>query len=294
MERHLIIHRFHSQVPDTISEIRRENGIETVVCFDSNVDTGIVTSEETTSLKDLEKLAALRMCSHLLIKRAVSGVFPVVPTNHRESDAVMNKFLGEKSTNIALVIPAKCLESQRADMQKMEEDFDSAVSGSDRATISLLETTLGKAMGAQILASPPFPLDQLVKTIKHEKNVLIDIDMDYMQEFQSECYSQAEGVLPSELGLVSQVMKALDKIKPRWVTISEASVAANSDPKSRFVKLLVDLKGRGYSLSFDERNVTSDDEARRALDVWRASGEAKARRSYARKLAALQRSGMFR
>jgi hypothetical protein len=135
-------------------------------------------------LNTVQELAALRECTHVLIKRAMAGVRPLVPANQNDSDEAMNRFLEEGGTNMALVIPGKCFEAGRADIHDRQEELGMDVSntGFKKETISSLVTAMAKAMGTEALASPPLPLLQLVRELKQEKNVLVDIDVDSSRE----------------------------------------------------------------------------------------------------------------
>jgi hypothetical protein len=124
---------------------------------------------------------------------------------------------------------------------------------------------LAETMAIEVYPSPPRALRGLVRRVENTR-WLLDLDVDYMQEMQKECYTRiinpASGVLQS----MSRVVEFIKTSRPETITISEAKVAAIRDSKSNFSAFIEQLKAAGYQI--EERGIfASDAEVVRAISV---------------------------
>lgn len=99
-----------------------------------------------------------------------------------------------------------------------------------------------------VFTAPPKDPVELSDMIKGAANPLLDIDVDYFAELQSECYTPLLGAEPHQLGNIERVLRLIRSTKPDTITLSEATVAALNDPNSRTSYLLNRLKTMGYSV----------------------------------------------
>jgi len=166
-------------------------------------------------------------------------------------------------SKVVVVVPEAMLARHAMDI---ESKLPRSLRVSDlEESISSSVDFLAETMGIEVYASPPRALMGLVRRVKNTQ-WLLDVDVDYMQEMQKECYTRiinpAPGVLPS----MSRVVEFIKRSRPETITISEAKVAAIRDAKSNFSAFIEELKAAGYQI--EERGVYSNDaEVVKAISV---------------------------
>ena len=125
---------------------------------------------------------------------------------------------------------------------------------------------LAESMGIEVYRSPPRALQSLVRRMERTRSWLLDVDVDYMQEMQKECYTRIFNPGPGVLQSMSRVLEFIRRSMPETITISEAKVSAIRDPNSAFSTFIEGLKASGYEI--EERGVfASDAEVVRAISV---------------------------
>jgi hypothetical protein len=115
---------------------------------------------------------------------------------------------------------------------------------------------LAETMGIEVYPSPPRPLNGLVRRLE-DTAWLLDVDVDYMQEMQKECYTRIIKPEPGVLQSMARVVEFIKKSRPETITISEAKVAAIKDAESNFSAFIEDLKAAGYQI--EERGIFPND-----------------------------------
>jgi hypothetical protein len=98
-------------------------------------------------------------------------------------------------------------------------------------------------------------------------SLLLDIDVDYLQEMQNECYTPVLGARIGQLGCLAQLAKLIHRIKPEIITVSEVTVAAAKNPESNFSKLMNQLETQGYQIEH-KLGFANDEEARRLITLY--------------------------
>jgi hypothetical protein len=124
---------------------------------------------------------------------------------------------------------------------------------------------LAETMGIEVYPSPPRALRGLARRLE-DTRWLLDVDVDYMQEMQKECYTRIINPEPGVLQSMMRVVEFIKKSRPETITISEAKVAAIRDAESNFSSFIEELKAAGYQI--EERGIfASDTEVVRAISV---------------------------
>lgn len=98
-------------------------------------------------------------------------------------------------------------------------------------------------------------------------STLLDLDVDYLYELQTECYTPLKNAQPGELGWIGRVLRLIRKVKPSLITVSEAKVAAIRDPKSNFAKFVNKLRGMEYNVEYTDI-FANDEEAEELLRIY--------------------------
>jgi hypothetical protein len=109
---------------------------------------------------------------------------------------------------------------------------------------------------------------KLVERGKAANCIFLDVDVDYFQEMQTECYTPMRNAQPGQLGWAAQAIRLIHKIKPQVITISEARIAAIKDPDSNFSKVIDQLKKMGYKVTYKMR-FKNDKEAQQLMEIYR-------------------------
>jgi hypothetical protein len=260
LERHVIIHSFHSQVHRTLDQL--DFDVETVVAFDAHLDISLPPKEVLALIPENIRLAANRVCAHTLIRR-VFGELPI-----------FRKVYGlpeEPARDMYLVAPKCGLRAHIFEVAKIELPrvrINGSISSNEfrRLKKGLLEH-ISLVLGIKVFTSPPKDLGKLIKIVKNAKDALVDLDIDYLTEMQTECYTALKGAKLGELGRMQQVLRFFRKIKPSIVTISEVKVEAIKDPKSNFSMFVNSLEAMGYEIKY--QNVfASEKQAEKILRIY--------------------------
>jgi len=230
LEKRVVINSFHS----SSLPILLEDEPKSIISFDSHLDVFFGGDREfLKAVFDLPLLirgAILRSNIHALIKRAL----PQVPTY--------------------LVVPQSCFVSKAyMDAKAVEK-----INGRKRPLQLIVDFTKDylEALGIKLFLSPPRNLKYLFKRVR-KRTTAIDLDVDYMEEFQSTCYTNAPRlVLENEdltkLGSLDDIMKVVNKINPNLILISELTLSQIEHPESSFSRLIKFLENRGYEIEFGE------------------------------------------
>jgi hypothetical protein len=210
----IVLHNFHSQVPDTIAS--DELSFDLVICVDGHLDDFMGSAEQSQSFPDETfRLAAHRASAHSFIRRATGDFPPLLVEEDKPFLAPMY---------VALPIRSAMASAEEL-ARKMRETKTDAISDPE-TPISVLTGFLKNMLGIELCLSPPHNLKKLLTLLRDADEPLIDIDVDYFHEFQGECYSPLEKVEPGELGFTAPMLRLIRKAQPKLVTISEAKLSA--------------------------------------------------------------------
>lgn len=255
-----IIHSFHSQVPDTISEIQDQIELESILSVDAHLDLGMIVGERLKVLSTSQRLAAERAMAHLLIRRTTGDLSALLKGE-------------ENFVQMTIVCPRRCIETDLATKEKnylkystgdIQDIFDKSGDPIDQ-----YKNTMGGLLGVTIYDSPPKSLVGFAKQFKGlSQSTLFDIDVDYIWEMQGECYTPIKGSTKEGMGSLANLLWLIGKVKPETLTISEAKVDAIVDKASTFNRFLRQIGKLGYSVSFDNRNFKTDSEAEEVINWW--------------------------
>lgn len=116
----------------------------------------------------------------------------------------------------------------------------------------------------EVFQSPPRSLREFIPKMK-DKSWLLDIDVDYMEEMQNECYTRIVDPQPGVLQRAKHVIEFVDRTKPELVTISEAKVSALRRDDSSVSRLLKRFREMGYQI--EEGSLLDDDSVERGISV---------------------------
>ena len=226
-----IIHSIHSQVPITIARLERR--LELIVSMDSHLDVSLG-GDDRLYPKELRTIAR-RTGAHTAL-RHFSRAVPVPE----------GEVLGDSHPRLIVVLPERMLAAHATDI---ESQLPSALRIRDRQeSISSCVDFLKGTMGIEVYQSPPNDLLNLVRLARRTRAWILDIDVDYMQEMQGECYTRIIRPGPGVLQRMPSVVAFIKKARPDTITISEAKVSAIRNPKSAFSTFLADLKTIGYQI----------------------------------------------
>jgi len=236
-----IIDSIHSQVPNSIANLHRR--FDAVVSLDSHLDVSLG-GDDHIYPKELQMIAR-RTGAHTAIRQLFG---PRPPSK----------------TRVIVAIPEMMLVRHAEDT---ESNLPPNLRVRDRdASVASVVKFLSRQRGIEIFQSPPESLSDLSPMLVAPGAWLLDIDVDYMQEMQRECYTRIINPKPGVLQSMSQVLEFVRRSKPQIITISEAKVSAIRDEKSAFSGFVTELKSIGYS--FEEGEIaTTDAEVIRGISV---------------------------
>jgi hypothetical protein len=236
-----IIHSIHSQVPRTIAELDRS--LDTVISLDSHLDVSLG-GDELIYPKDL-RMIARRTGAHTAISQITGAHSPSRP-------------------GVVVAIPERMLARHAIDT---ESNLPRRLRVLDEAeSITSIVDFFENERGIEIFQSPPKSLLNLVPRARRAKSWLLDIDVDYMQEMQKECYTRIINPSPGVLQSMASVVAFVQRSKPEIITLSEAKVSAIRDEGSMFSSFVKKLKAMGYKI--EERDIAaSDDEVMKGITV---------------------------
>jgi len=221
-----IIHSIHSQVPGTVAELGGQ--FHEIVSMDSHLDVSLG-GDGSVYPRDLRIIVG-RTSAHSDLRHTigVSKVIVVVPS----------AMLAKHATDVESKLPRSLRISDQEESISSSVDF------------------LAETMGIEVYPSPPRALHGLTRRLE-DARWLLDVDVDYMQEMQKECYTRIINPAPGVLQSMTRVIEFIKKSKPETITISEAKVAAIRDAKSNFSHFIDQLKATGYQV--EERGIFAND-----------------------------------
>lgn len=244
-----IIHSIHSQVPETVSALGMR--LDAIVSMDSHLDVSLG-GDDSIYPEELRVIAA-RTGAHSALRNITGGL-----------SALEGSRPGGDAPEVIAVVPEAMLARHAMDVEsKLPRSL--RLSDQEESIASAVDFLAG-TMGIEVYPSPPKALQGLVRRAGSAGSWLLDVDVDYMQEMQNECYTRiinpGSGVLQS----MAHVVEFIRKSKPETITISEAKVAAIRDGRSAFSTFVDELRTQGYAV--EERGVyASDAEVVRGISV---------------------------
>ncbi len=235
-----IIHSIHSQVPETISWLGLR--LDAIVSMDSHLDVSLG-GDDSIYPEELRIIAA-RTGAHSALRNITGGL-----------SALEGSRPGRDAPEVIAVVPEAMLARHAMDVEsklppslRVSDQEDSVTSAVD---------FLARTMGIEVYPSPPKALQGLVPRMGRVGSWMLDVDVDYMQEMQRECYTRIINPGPGVLQSVSRVLEFIRKSRPETITISEAKVAAIRDGRSAFSAFVDELRAEGYEV--EERGVYAND-----------------------------------
>ena len=183
-----------------------------------------------------------------------------------DAHALMRRMLPD--AEIILVVPETCLWSGAAGMMKLLAEVGPGeiqkIKFSSKVAVEAEEFIVKELLKMELHKSPPESLMRLADKVRG-RNVIVDLDVDYMDEFQNECYTRApalaiEGERIMELGSMNRVLKLIRLTKPGLITLSEVKLGSIKRDNSSINRLLQMLGGLGYAVEYGDL-LSSDEEA---------------------------------
>lgn len=239
MNKHAVITSFHSYSTKII-----EWEPPAVLSFDSHVDDSMIVEGKSPKvinrLPFADRSAFLRVCVHNTL--AISA----------------------PNDSVHIVIPEGCFRSRIYGEWERIEKRDPIFDKYFEAKLEILE----KVLHLKIFFSPPQNISYILKKVPKHTTVL-DVDVDYFEEFQNSCYTKApkfqysDGSI-SKNGSLNDFYRAVKHIHPEKIIISEIKLSQIKKPTMSFSQMLEFLKNTGYSVEYDEL-VESDEIAEDAL-----------------------------
>jgi hypothetical protein len=238
--RKVVVNSFHSQAVEFILEYEPFE----LVCLDGHMDTaGLGGSMGDRELLGSDELFYIyhRASTHTLLAKSLvpnlCGVTLVVPEKGYTTHLV--HMYEQTETVVPSEQPLTIVEKARR-AQPVCDQF-----------LSML--------GIQMLLSPPSNLLSIRKRFGGE-GCALDIDVDYIHEFQSECYTPLRGAELGDLGFLERVIMLVKKTRPEFITVSEARIASIKSDYSVFSAFINKLKALGYSIELGKL-FNNDEEA---------------------------------
>ena len=215
----VILDSVHSQVPETIAKLDRRFDI--VVSLDSHLDVSLG-GDDLLYPRELHVIAA-RTGAHTKIAEVTHA--PVI-----------------------VAIPEEMMVAHASDIEsKLPSDL--RIPGSAESVASVVDF-LYRERGISIFQSPPRSLLELVPKLKG-RPWLLDIDVDYMQEMQDECYTRIVDAQPGVLQPIERVIEFVRSTRPEVITVSEAKLSAVRAEGSSISKLLKSFRNMGCQVEED-------------------------------------------
>jgi hypothetical protein len=236
-----IIHSIHSQVPRTIAKLGQQ--FDAIVSLDSHLDVSLG-EDDRLYPKEL-RMIARRTGAHTEI-RQICGARP--PSKTIVLVAIPERMLSRHAVDIEANLPRS--------LRVPDED----------ESIASIVDFLGKKRGIEIFRSPPESLLSLIPRLRRARSWLLDVDVDYMQEMQKECYTRIINPEPGVLQSMAHVVDFVRRSRPETITLSEAKVSAIRDEKSAFSTFVAKLKAIGYSVEVGDM-ASSDAQVLKGISV---------------------------
>jgi hypothetical protein len=236
-----IIHSIHSQVPRTIAKLNQS--FDTIVSLDSHLDVSL--GGDDLIYPEALRMIARRTGAHTAMSQMTGG---------RPSSR----------PGVVVAVPERMLARHAMDT---ESNLPRPLRVLDeRESIASIVNFFRKERGIEIFQSPPENLLNLIPRTRRAKSWLLDIDVDYMQEMQNECYTRIINPSPGVLQSMARVVEFVLRSRPRIITLSEAKVSAIRDERSAFSKFVGKLRVMGYEIEEGDIAV-SDAEVVRGINV---------------------------
>ena len=222
MKNKVIVSSFH-----TCSVYGLENteyDIDNIVSLDSHIDTSFLGLRESVvnAMKNnwSIKYTAGRAGAHALFTQIFGLIEP-----------------------LTIIIPKVCLETYVATLQNY---FITQAQEWEGNIVDEYVNMTKDMFNIQLVTCPnKDPLAE-IKKIGYDSIDVLDIDVDYFSSMQSECYTPMKKAIPSDLGNLTRCLKIIKKVKPKTITLSEATIDALNNPNSNTNLLLKKLENLGY------------------------------------------------
>jgi hypothetical protein len=245
----VLLSSFHSSSPYALEKHELEPDL--IISFDSHIDTSLLGyRKEVVEIigDDREQFyAAARAATHAIFAR---------------------KF-GESGAKVIIVTSKLAFESDVAFLEQKVRNLKPELEelGFAELVANRLEG-LRSFFGLELLTCPPKdPVASLAPLINNAESPVIDIDVDYFADFQTECYTPLKNANLSELGNLERVLRLIRSTQPAIITLSESKVDALNTPSSKTNHLLTKLRNMGYA--HERFHVyENDDEALHYLSEW--------------------------
>jgi len=227
MGKKVIISSFHSGSYFALTKL--DYSPDVILSFDSHLDFGVGGVEFLNKFPKLKKKDGLkytytRNAVHLLMKKWFEGLSEFVIFHSEDA-------MKDTATISDILFKEKVGRGFRQyPIQKRIEQ---------------LKDVHKKVWGVQIVESPP---TNLLEFTDFDGNVLIDIDIDYFSDMQTECYSYEITKSLINGGKSDDVLLLIEKIKPELITISEVKTSALGNESSKINFFLKRLEGMGYEI----------------------------------------------
>jgi len=239
-------------VPETVAEM--DERFDLLVSLDAHIDDHFGVGESIEAFPDRIKLAALRASAHAELRYCMGKYPPLRGPNDFAPDMV-------------LVLSRTSLITHVATIENMLEESGAANDSLEESLPLSYERFLKDVLGIEMYLFPPRDLMKLSKRTEITDFWLLDVDVDYMNDMQGECYTPMKKAGPGDLGWSGQVLRFIRKCKPDVITISEAKVEAIRNQNSAFSRFTARLSSNGYKL--EESDIfESDKEAEDRLSLY--------------------------
>lgn len=240
MEKRVLVHSIHSQVTYTLEELQEP--FDLIVSLDSHLDVSLGGDRE--AFPEELHLAAERTSVHTVFRR----LYGELPMLRKDPDS-------SSRPDIVITIPGRMFESHIAIQQR---DYSVQLAQPGENPVDSYTSFLRDVLGLDVYQSPPGSLFGLLERTRKANDWLLDIDVDYMQDMQGECYSPiTKGLKIGNLQNATHVLNFIQRSNPGTITLSEAKVAAIRDPKSNLSKFLGGLRSLGYEV--EEKAIFEND-----------------------------------
>jgi hypothetical protein len=214
-----IIHSIHSQVPRTIAKLGQQ--FDAIVSLDSHLDVSLG-EDDRLYPKEL-RMIARRTGAHTEI-RQICGARP--PSKTIVLVAIPERMLSRHAVDIEANLPRS--------LRVPDED----------ESIASIVDFLGKKRGIEIFRSPPESLLSLIPRLRRARSWLLDVDVDYMQEMQKECYTR---IINPEPGVLQSMAHVVDFVRSQGVSHPRREERL-LDLRGQVEGNRVQCRGRGHGL----------------------------------------------
>lgn len=243
------VHTFHSQVPETL--INLDIDPDVIFSFDTHLDLQIGIKEHLDAIPESYRTIALRVNAHTDIRRAFGEIPFFVSLEERD-------YL--ENCPLFLIVPQIGFETDIASLRQNVEstheggEFYSSLINVTKKTFNaqkkIRKSFLKGMFDINIFESPPKNLGKFIDKINPRHESIWDIDVDYISDFQDECYTPLKNAERTLLGNLNRVLKAIRKYSPEVITISEAKNSVINRSSSKFFKFIKKIKKLDYEVNY--------------------------------------------